>query len=52
MNYSYKMIKEKLSNGIRYGDKGTEFHTRKQSWVYFDKSKNFNELLRLIINPI
>ncbi len=52
MNYSYKTIKEKLSNGIRYADKGTEIHTRKQYLIYFDKSKNFNELLRLIINPI
>lgn len=52
MSYSYKTIKEKLANGIRRSDKGTEFHTRKQYYVYFDKSEKLFELLRLIINPI
>lgn len=52
MSYSYKAIKEKLNDGIRYGDKGSEFHTRKQYWVYFDKGDRLKELLKLIINPI
>lgn len=52
MSYSYKSIKEKLNNGIRWADKGTEFHTKKQAFVYFDKGEKLTELLRLIINPI
>ena len=52
MSYSYKTIKEKLNNGIRYGDKGSEFHTKKQYWVYFDKGDRLSELLKVLINPI
>ena len=52
MSYSYKTIKQKLSNGIRYGDKGTGFHTNNQYYVYFDKGEKLNELLKLIYNPI
>lgn len=52
MSYSYKTIKEKLSVGIRYGDKGTGFHQKKQSYVFFDKGKNLYQLLQLVTNPI
>ena len=52
MNYSYKTIKEKINNGIRYADKGSEFHTKNQYLIYFDKAEKLRELLKLIINPI
>lgn len=52
MSYSYRTIKEKLSVGIRYADKGRGFHQKEQSLVFFDKGKNLYQLLQLVTNPI
>ncbi len=49
MNVSLKTLNEKLENGIRYMDKGIEFHNRKQYHIYFDRGERLSELLHLII---
>lgn len=52
MNYSLKTIKEKLSKGIRFADKGRCFHTNNQALIYFDLGENLYNLLGLIFNRI
>lgn len=52
MSYSLKTINEKLKSGIRYADKGKEFHTKKQCYVYFDKSEKLYELLNLVTHQL
>lgn len=52
MSYSYKNIKSKLADGVKYGDKGSERHNNKQSRVYFDKGDGLVDLLKMITNPI
>ena len=52
MSYSLKTIKEKLSRGINYADKGNGFHTLEQSRVFFDKEENLMKLLNTIFPQI
>lgn len=52
MSYNYKNIKQKLADGVKYGDKGKEFHNRDQCRVYFDKGEGLVELLKMITNPM
>ncbi len=52
MSYSLKTIKEKLSRGINYADKGNGFHTIEQSRVFFDKEENLMKLLNTIFPQI
>ncbi len=47
-----KKIKQKLADGIKYGDRGKVFHNRDQSRVYFNKGDGLIELLKMITNPI
>ncbi|MCD8381700.1 MAG: hypothetical protein LUC30_02100 [Clostridiales bacterium] len=52
MSYNYNTIKQKLAAKLRCGDKGTGFHGKKQSYVFFDKGSELYQLLILITNPI
>ena len=52
MNYSLKTIKEKLSNGIRFADKGTGTHTSKQYIIYFEEGNKLKNLLHFIFKKI
>ncbi len=52
MSYSLTTIKDKLSKGIRVGDKGTEQHNKNQELVFFDISQQLEQLLYLVVNKL
>lgn len=52
MSYSLKTIKNKLSKGVMFADKGSGFHTINQALIYFAYENDFEKLLNLITNQI
>ncbi len=52
MSYDLITIKDKLSKGIIFADKGTGNHSKNQELVYFDKSERLEQLLNFVVRKL